>query len=63
VGFPGDVVQLLQSLPTSGDIAITLSSRTGRPQQARFPLEGLERASEKIAKACKWPRLFAEPHQ
>jgi hypothetical protein len=63
IAFSGDVVQLLQMLPATGDIAITLTSRTGPPQQAYFPLDGLKKASERLAVACKWPRLFAEPHR
>jgi hypothetical protein len=62
LAFAGDVVQLLQMLPASGEIAVTLSARAGPPQRAFFVLDGLKNASQKLAAACKWPRLFAEPH-
>ena len=63
VGFTGDVVRLLQSLPDEGDVAVHLSRRTGAAQDAVFSLTGLARVREKMATACKWPHEVAEPRR
>ena len=59
--FTGDVVRLLQSLPEEGDIAVRLSTRTGAAQEGHFFLGGLKVVREKVAAACKWPRVVAKP--
>jgi hypothetical protein len=61
VGFTGDVVRLLRSLPDQGDFAVHLARRTGTAQDAIFSLTGLARVREKMATVCKWPHEVAEP--
>ncbi|SHL05340.1 hypothetical protein SAMN05444159_4871 [Bradyrhizobium lablabi] len=59
--FTGDVVRLLQSLPEQGDFAVHLSTRAGAAQDGHFLLSGLKMVREKVASACKWPRVVAKP--
>jgi hypothetical protein len=59
--FTGDVVRLLQSLPEQGDFAVRLSIRAGAAQDGHFLLSGLKVVREKVASACKWPRVVAKP--
>lgn len=61
VAVGGDVVQLLQSLPDKGKLAVHLSSRTGNGTDAVFALGGLESVRTKMSTACKWPRAIAKP--
>jgi hypothetical protein len=62
VGFGGDVVRLVQSLPDSGDLIVLLSPRGGAAHDATFSLAGLDAARAKMAAACKWPRAIATPN-
>jgi len=62
VAFKGDVVSLLQSLPSEGELAVHLSPRVGTAQDGSFPLVGLEVVRAKIAAACKWPHVIAKPN-
>jgi len=59
--FAGDVVRLLQSLPEQGDFAVRLSTRGGADRDGHFLLSGLKMVREKVAAACKWPRVVAKP--
>jgi hypothetical protein len=61
VAFRADAVALIQTLPDEGELAVHLSSRVGAPQDASFPLLGLERVRAKIAAPCKWPHAAAKP--
>jgi hypothetical protein len=53
--FQGDVVNLLQSLPDQGELAIRLATPTGSSLKGDFSLSGLKAVRRKIAAACKWP--------
>ncbi|MBR0797115.1 hypothetical protein JQ615_17120 [Bradyrhizobium jicamae] len=55
VGFAGDVVGLLQSLPEGGSLSIHLTSRLGTAVDIVFPLDGLNAVRAKMAAACRWP--------
>jgi hypothetical protein len=61
VGFRGDVVRLLQSLPEEGSIVVNVAIRSGAAQEGHFLLGGLKIVREKIAAACKWPHAVAGP--
>jgi hypothetical protein len=60
--FSGDVVRLLGSLPDQGELAIQLSSRSGKTLAGSFSLGGLKTVRDKIAAGCKWPRAIASPN-
>lgn len=61
VALKGDVVALIQSLPSEGELSVHLSPRVGAAQDAAFPLAGLETVRAKIAGTCKWPHAIAKP--
>jgi hypothetical protein len=61
VAFQGDVVNLLQSFPDEGEIAIRLAPRAGSAREGYFSLSGLKVVRSKMAAACKWPRANTQP--
>jgi hypothetical protein len=59
--FRGDVVRLLQSLPSEGGIAIRLSTKAGVAMDGHFSLSGLRMARDKVSAACRWPQTISTP--
>ena len=51
----GDVVRLLVSLPTQGEIAFRIVDRQGVTLEGRYSLAGLRTTRERMAVSCKWP--------
>jgi hypothetical protein len=51
----GDVVRLLVSLPTQGEIAFRITGRQGMALEGRYSLDGVKIAGERMAAPCKWP--------
>jgi hypothetical protein len=62
IAFQGDVVNLLQSLPDEGEIAIRFAKQAGAAREANFSLSGLKVVRSKMAAACRWPRANTRPH-
>jgi hypothetical protein len=62
IAFKSDVVALLQSLPSEGELAVHLSPRVGAAQEGVFSLAGLDAVRAKIAASCKWPHAIAKPN-
>jgi hypothetical protein len=62
VAFKSDVVALIQSLPSEGELAVHLSPRVGAAQDGIFSLAGLDTIRAKIAASCKWPHTIAKPN-
>jgi hypothetical protein len=62
VGFKGDVVALLQSLPGEGELAVRLVPLSGDGLNGIFALDGLERLRTKIGATCRWPHAIANPN-
>jgi hypothetical protein len=60
IGFQGDVVSLLRSLPDQGDLAIRLATPASNREE-HFSLDGLGVVRDKMASACKWPRTDVKP--
>jgi len=52
-GFKGDALRLLQSLPNSGLMSISVFDWQGPAHEAVFQLDGLAAVREKILEACK----------
>jgi hypothetical protein len=52
-GFKGDALQLLQSLPNSGLMSISVFDWQGPAHEAVFQLDGLAAVRQKILEACK----------
>ena len=52
-GFKGDALRLLQSLPNSGLMSISVSDWQGPAHEAVFQLDGLAAVRQKILEACK----------
>jgi hypothetical protein len=50
-----DVVRLLVSLPTQGEIAFRIVGRQGGTWEGRYSLAGLKTTRERMAVSCKWP--------
>lgn len=63
VGFKGDVVALLQSLPGQGEFVVRLFALSGNALEGTFSLDGLERLRTKIGATCKWPHAIANPNE
>lgn len=63
VGFKGDVVALLQSLPGQGEFVVRLFALSGNALEGTFSLDGLERLRIKIGATCKWPHAIANPNE
>lgn len=59
--FRADVVQLLHSLPDEGGLNIRLVPRSGAAHEGQFALAGLKGVRAKVALACKWPNVVANP--
>lgn len=55
LAFPGDVVRLLRSMPTSGQILVKVYAGRPAPYEGTFRLAGLEFVRRKIANMCNWP--------
>jgi hypothetical protein len=51
--FKGDTLQLLQSLPDSGLMSISVFDGQGRAHEAAFQLNGLAAVRQKVLAACK----------
>jgi hypothetical protein len=51
--FKGDALQLLQSLPDSGLMSISVFERQGPSHEAVFQLDGLAAVRQKVLAACK----------
>jgi hypothetical protein len=55
LAFPGDVVRLLRSMPTSGQMLVKVYAGKPAPNEGTFRLAGLESVRRKIANMCNWP--------
>ena len=55
LGFSGDVVRFLRSMPDSGQILVKVYAGKGPPYESTFQLAGLDPVRRKIAAACNWP--------
>ena len=55
LGFSGDVVRFLRSMPDSGQIFVKVYAGKGPPYESTFQLAGLDPVRRKIAAACNWP--------
>jgi len=62
VAFKGDVVALLQSLPSDGELVVRLFPVSGSALDGIFSLDGLEALRGRIGATCKWPRAIAKPN-
>ena len=62
IAFKGDVVGLLQSLPTDGELAVRLLPVSGNELDGVFSLNGLETLRTRIGATCKWPHAIAKPN-
>jgi hypothetical protein len=62
VAFKGDVVALLQSLPTYGELVVRLFPVSGSEFEGMFSLDGLEALRARIGGTCKWPHAIAKPN-
>lgn len=56
LAFPGDVVRLLRSMPTSGQIFVKVYSGKMSPNEGAFKLTGLDSVRSRIATICNWPQ-------
>jgi hypothetical protein len=62
VAFKGDVVALLQSLPSYGELVVRLFPVSGSEFEGIFSLDGLEALRIRIGATCKWPHTIAKPN-
>lgn len=62
VAFKGDVVALLQSLPSEGEFVVRLFPMSGSALDGTFSLDGLDALRTRIGATCKWPRTIAKPN-
>jgi hypothetical protein len=62
VAFKGDVVALLQSLPSDGELVVRLFPLSGSEFEGVFSLDGFEALRTRIGATCKWPRTIAKPN-
>jgi hypothetical protein len=62
VALKGDVVALLQSLPTEGTLLMRVVTVSGKPVDGIFSLNGLETPRERISATCRWPHAVAKPN-
>jgi hypothetical protein len=51
----GDVVRLLVSLPTRGEIAFRIAGPQGVMLEGHYSLDGLRAVRERMAIPCRWP--------
>jgi len=61
VAFKGDVVALLRSLPTGGELVVRVFALSGSAQDGNFSLDGLDALRAKISATCRWPHAMAKP--
>lgn len=59
--FRTDVVHLLHSFPDEGGLNVRLVPRAGTAYEGQFALAGLKGVRAKVAVACKWPKVVANP--
>jgi hypothetical protein len=62
IGFKGDAVALLQSLPNEGELVLRVFSVSGKSGEGIFPLNGLEKLRARIGATCRWPHAVAKPN-
>lgn len=62
VAFKGDVVALLQQLPSDGEFAVRLRQVAGSERDGTFSLNGLDTLRTRIGVTCKWPHAIAKPN-
>jgi hypothetical protein len=56
LAFPGDVVRLLRSMPTSGQMFVKVYTGKMSPNESTFELAGLDSVRRMIATTCNWPQ-------
>lgn len=61
VAFKGDVVALLKSLPSDGELVVRLFPLSGNGLDGVFSLDGLEALRTRIGATCNWPQTIAKP--
>lgn len=54
MAIAGDVVRLLLSLPTQGEIAFRIAGRQGAMLEGRYSLDRLRTVRERMAVSCQW---------
>lgn len=54
--FPGNVVNLVRSMPEDGRLLIKVYAGKNPPYESTFQLNGLDPVRQKLAAACNWPR-------
>lgn len=62
VAFKGDVVALLKSLPSDGELVVRLFPLSGSGLDGIFSLDGLEALRTRIGPTCNWPHAIAKPN-
>jgi len=62
VAFKGDVVALLKSLPSDGELVVRLFPLSGSALDGTFSLDGLEALRTRIGATCNWPHTIAKPN-
>lgn len=62
VAFKGDVVALLKSLPSDGELVVRLFPLSGTGLDGVFSLDGLETLRTRIGAICNWPHTLAKPN-
>ena len=62
VAFKGDVVALLQQLPSNGEFTVRLLPVGGSELDRTFSLNGLDTLRTRIRVTCKWPHAIAKPN-
>jgi hypothetical protein len=54
MAIAGDVVRLLLSLPTQGEIAFRIAGRQSVTLEGRYSLDGMRTVRERMAVPCRW---------
>lgn len=63
LGLGGDVVGLLVSLPSRGEIVFRIVDRQDTTLEGRYSLTGLTTTRERMAASCKWPSRIDTPRK